>query len=410
MILVNTLGNYMNVAFTAFFALMLVRILEPASYGVMSVLLGIAYVLANVLEFGTTATIYSTVPQLYGKSQQKLYRFIKSTFFFQSLFASSILMVLILTFPWLDHVFFKTGAPPSELYLTAVAVLFFIWQNFLTNILFAAKRFLRANLYINGANIVKTVFILVAAYYGSITVGLVIIAFGIVGPITFFLLMFWRNQSLIKDMKDAPIHKKDFQFGYTMTNFAASQFYNLGLRMDLFLLSYFGLREEVGYYGLSQKIILTVIASVVSISQVLSPKFATIKSRRNAIQQIKIGLIYMLVPSGIFLLLFITPSSVFELVFTSKFKSTTEITHVLSIAFILNAFGTIPNLFLLYTAKKPIFILYSNITFFAIITVGSILLIPEKGMFGPPIAIFIAFAAAISIQIFAVSREWKKLS
>ena len=37
----------------------------------------------------------------------------------------------------------------------------------------------------------------------------------------------------------AKIAKEEFRFNYTFTYFIASQFYNLGMRMDLFLLSYF---------------------------------------------------------------------------------------------------------------------------------------------------------------------------
>ena len=143
-VIVNTIGNYLNVVFVAFFALILVRIMSPENYGVLSVLLGISYVLANMLDFGTTATIYSYVPDLYTSKSPRLYQFIKSTFFFQSLFSAIVLLVLFIGFPWLDEVFFKTGAPLPELYLTAISVLFYIWQNFFTNILFAAKKFLKA--------------------------------------------------------------------------------------------------------------------------------------------------------------------------------------------------------------------------------------------------------------------------
>ena len=45
----NTVGNYINIGFTALFALILVRTMTPVEYGVLSVLLGISYVLANVL-------------------------------------------------------------------------------------------------------------------------------------------------------------------------------------------------------------------------------------------------------------------------------------------------------------------------------------------------------------------------
>ncbi len=146
-VIINTIGNYLNVAFTAFFALVLVRIMTPAQYGVLSVLLGIAYVLANVLDFGVTAAVYSTLPILLEEKRERAYHFIKTTFAFQSLFSSAVLLILFITFPYLYGVFFKTGAPATELYVTALAVLFLIWQNFALNILFAAKKFIVANIH-----------------------------------------------------------------------------------------------------------------------------------------------------------------------------------------------------------------------------------------------------------------------
>src|SRR3990167_4251412 len=103
-IIINTIGNYLNVVFVAFFALILTRIMSPAEYGVLGVLLGISYVLANVLDFGTTATIYSYVPALYGIDSKGMYRFIKSTFFYQSLFSIIAISLLFLIFPFLDKV------------------------------------------------------------------------------------------------------------------------------------------------------------------------------------------------------------------------------------------------------------------------------------------------------------------
>ena len=314
-VVINTLGNYLNVFFTALFALILVRILTPSQYGVLSVLLGIAYVLANVLDFGTTATIYSYLPDLYEKKTYQLYRFIKSTFFYQSLFSFIVIAFLLISFPFLDKVFFKTGAPWWELALTAFSVLFLIWQNFLQNILFAAKKFVKTNLYLNLANIVKTLLLLLIIVTKTAGIGSVIFVFGILGPIIFFMLLFFEKKDLVPIFIETKIDKNEFRFKYTLTYFLASQFFNLGLRMDLFLLSYFRSKAEVGYYGLSQKIILTVITTVISITQVLSPSFANITKKEEVISQLKTGFMYLLVPAGLFFLIFITPNQVFDLFF-----------------------------------------------------------------------------------------------
>ncbi|OGK12421.1 hypothetical protein A3C98_00410 [Candidatus Roizmanbacteria bacterium RIFCSPHIGHO2_02_FULL_37_15] len=408
-VLINTLGNYLNVFFTAFFALILVRILTPSQYGILSVLLGIAYVLANILDFGTTATIYSYLPALYEKKTSELYRFIKSTFYYQSIFSLTVILILLFTFPYLDKIFFKTGSPWWELWLTSFSVLFLIWQNFIQNILFAAKKFVKTNIYLNLANFLKTLVVLAMILTNNITVGSVIFIFGILGPMFFFILLFFEKKSLIPIFINVKVNRSDFRFGYTLTYFIASQFFNLGLRMDLFLLSYFRSKAEVGYYGLSQKIILTILTTVISITQVLSPSFAKINLKAVAISQLKTGITYLLVPAGLFLLLFFTPKQVYDFVFTEKFSETASITRALALPFILYALGSLPMLFLLYTAKKPIYILFSNVIFFVILTAGCYYLIPRLGVYGPPYAITAALIAAIAVQVYASVKEFKRI-
>lgn len=408
-IIINGIGNYLNVFFTALLALILVRIMTPTQYGVLSVLLGIAYVLANILDFGTSATIYSYLPPMIENRAANLYRFLKSTFFYQTFFSLIVITILFIAFPYLDRVFFKTNAPAWELYLTTFSVMFLLWQNYALNCLFAAKRFISANLYLNLSNLIKTAIIFFLFFANQITVGAVIFIFGILGPIIFFLLLFFEKKHIFINIIKAEIKKEEFRFGYTFTYFIASQFFNLGLRTDLFLLSYFRSKAEVGYYGLSQKIILTLIASITSITQVLSPAFSKIKTKHEARSLFKTGFLYLLIPSCLFLLLFLTPSRIFSLVFTEKFSKTAAITKSLSLPYIIYALGNLPLLFILYTVKKPSAILISNIIFFIIMTVGCYYLIPIFGVFGPAYAIFLALYLSMFNLTLAAFWEYKKM-
>jgi len=408
-VIINTFGNYLNVFFTALFALILVRILNPSEYGVLSVLLGIAYVLSNILDFGTTATIYSTIPPLIENKAANLYRFIKSTFVYQSFFSLIVIAILLISFPTLDKMFLKTNAPIWEMYLTCFSVLFLIWQNFVSNILFAAKKFLKVNIYSNIANVLKTAVIITLAITKTVTVGSIIFVFGMVGPIIFFFLLFLEKKDLVFILLKSEVRKEEFRFGYTLTYFLASQFFNLGLRMDLFMLSYFRSKTEVGYYGLSQKIILTIITTAISITQVLSPNFSKIKLKKEVFHQIKSSFLYLLIPVGLFIILIFLPTEVFQLFFTKKFIYTAPITRSLSPAFILYSLATLPSLFLLYTLKKPVYILIANIMFFVILVTGCYYLIPHLGVFGPPIALFSAFFVNIFFQTTVAIYEYRKM-
>jgi len=409
-IIINTVGNYLNVVFIAFFAFLLVRIMQPSEYGVLSVLLGISYVLANILDFGTTASIYSYLPTMIEKKHKNIYIFLKTIFSYQTGFSAIIITLLLIFFPYLDKIFFKTGAPLSELYLTTFSVLFFVWQNYAINALNAAKKFFKANLFLNLSNIIKTAVIIILIPFKAVSVGSIIFTFGILGPLVFFILLFFEKKYIFLKIIKAPVVKSEFRMGYTLTFFIASQFFNLAMRMDLFLLSYFLSRSpEIGYYGLSQKIILTVMASVASITQVLSPNFSNLKAKEEVKHQFKIGFYYLLIPTGLFFLLFLTPNWVFYLFFTEKFAPTAAITKTLSLAFLIYPILNLPALYLLYTVKKPIHILTSNLVTFFVVIIGCYFLIPKYGVFGPPYVLALSFVLGGIVLLVASILEYKKI-
>lgn len=409
-ILINTIGNYLNVVFIAFFAFLLVRIISPSQYGVLSVLLGIAYVLANVLDFGTTATIYSYLPPLIEKSKKDTYVFIKTIFVYQTLFSLIVISILFITFPYLDKVFFKTNAPKWELYVTTISVLFFIWSNFVLNILFASKKFLKANIYSLIANVVKTVVIIGFALAGRLYVGTVIFVFGIVGPTVFFILILYEKRERLDFFMKSKINRKHFRLKYTLTFFIATQFFNLASRMDLFLLSfYFPGSAQIGHYGLAQKIILTVTIAIGSITQVLSPQFSHLKTQEKVLHKVKTGFYYLIMPAGAFILLFLTPDIIFKLFFTEKFVKAASITRALGIPYLISIVGNIPNLFVLYTIKKPVYILWTNIAFLAVVSTGCFLLIPRYGVMAPIYVLTLGFIVGSTITSIASIYEYRKL-
>ncbi|PIY71929.1 hypothetical protein COY87_03570 [Candidatus Roizmanbacteria bacterium CG_4_10_14_0_8_um_filter_33_9] len=408
-VIINTLGNYLGVFFSAFFVYLLVRVLSPAEYGIFSVLFGVAYVLTPVLEFGTTATIYSYLPNLVHTNNPIKYRLIKSIFFYQSFFAIIIVAVLCAVFPTLDLYFFKTNVPTWELWIVAISVLFFIWQNFLINIMLVTKKVVQMNIYSNISNVIKTLIIIALWLSGYLTLGSLFITFGIVGPVIFYFFVYTYNKKHIYPIMNAPVVKDDVRLKYTLTYFIASQFNNFGLRIDLFLLSYYRSKNEVGFYGLAQKIILTIIGTIVSITQVISPSFSAIKAKRDIFPHVKSGIFYMLVPTGLFLLLAVLPDWVFTLFFTEKFIPALVITRKLSYSFVLLPFINLLNLFILYTVKKPGYILVANIILFIIIASGSYVYIPLYGYMAPIISIFVAFIFS-AIFLFSVSvYEYRRM-
>lgn len=410
-IFVNTLGNYLNIFFTAFFAFLLVRLMNPIEYGTLSILLGVAYVLANILDLGISASIYSFLPEFYEKKSNRLFSFLKTTFFYQSFFATIVVIFLFIFFPYLDKVFFKTYAPWWELYLTVFSVIFLIWQNYALNSLIAIKKVFQAQFFLNFSNLLKIIFIFALIFTKTVSIAMTIFIFGILGPVVFFFLLFLQKRNIIYKIFKAPIRKEEFKFSYTLTYFLASQFFNLGTRMDLFLLSfYFPKSEILGFYGLSTKIILTLFAAVSSVTQVLSPDFSKVKKYADIKYLLKKSFLYLLIPTALFFLLFITPKEVFQIAFTKKFIQTTEVTHLLSIAYLIYPLLNIPLLFFLYTTKKPQYLLIANVIFFLTISASCTLLIPKFNFYAGPLSVFLALFLSGVYLLFKFIKIFKAYS
>ncbi len=408
-ILINTLGNYLNTAFTALFALILVRIMTPVEYGVLGVLLGISYVLANVFDFGTTATIYSYVPQMREKDHPSTMSFIKTLFLFQTIFATMAIVVLGLSFQWLDSVFFKTGSDTSITIVLFAGVLLFIWQNFTTNVLLAAQQFMKVSIYVNLSNVVKLLGLIYLWNTAQVGPYSVLVVFGILGSFGFILPMFLEKRSALERVWSAGIDRSVLKLRYTVTYFVSMQLYNLGQRMDLFLLSYFGLRQDLGYYALAQKIALTIATFAVSVTQVLSPLFSGAQRRHEVRKLIKPSILYLSIPAAMYVLLAVTPDWIFQLFFTEKFLVASRVAKQLAVPYIIFTYENMLFLFVLYTIKQPKYMLGANAVFFLGMTIGCLSLIPTIGVQGPVWTLTGTVSISTAMLLCIAIYEYKKL-
>lgn len=402
-VFINTLGNYIGFAFAGFYIVFLVRVFKPEEFGVLTILMTVSYILANILSFGMPAAIYAHVPELLD-DKKKAFNFITSNFLFLTVL-SSVSLLLVYTFIGkIDEIFLKTDAPWYLFLYALIGAQMFIWQNFVRDVLNAAGRFLHINIAINLSNAIKVGLLIWLAVKGTLTISSTLIILMIIGPAIVFAIVLFERRYILKAVAKSITSRKHIQFSYTFTFFLATQLFQLATRTDILLVSYFLTRPEVGLYGLSQRIILAVVTSSDAITQVMSPQFAKVKTQEDVIKSLKHSFTYMLIPTVMFIGGIIMPGFVYDLVFGADYTSSTLLTKALSFAYIPYSFLAATLLFFLYTVKKPQYLLYTNAIFFGVIVAGNLLLIPHYRLAGPPITFLTAFVL-IGVCIFIMFRK-----
>lgn len=407
-VFINTFGNYLGFAFSAFYTVFLVRAFDPVDFGVLSVLLTFSYLLANILSFGVPASIYAHVPEHLHNRQKALDFIVTNGIALTLLSGISLLLISAFIHP-IDTYFFKTGAPTYLYILALIGSQMYILQNFLRDVLNASGRFLHINIATNISNIIKAILLVYYTAQGSITIAHVLVILGIVGPIISFMYIIMKSRWIPSAIRQATKSSDHIKIRFTFIYFVSSQLFQLATRADLFMVAYFLTRPEVGYYGLSQRAILAIVTSADSITQVMSPQFAKITSQADVKRTLKHSAVYMLIPAGMFLVGALLPSSVYTFIFGNDYAASSMITRLLSAAYIPFPFLAALLLFFLYTVKKPHYLLIANAIFFISIIVVHYLLIPHLRLVAPAISYFVAFAVVSCALCVMYKKEIKKL-
>jgi O-antigen/teichoic acid export membrane protein len=407
-VVINTLGNYIGYAFTAFYIIFFVRVFDPVEFGVLTVLQALSYLLANILSFGIPASIYAHIPQ-YLPDKKKAFDFITSNFIFLTILSGASLVLIYLFAEQLDAAVFKTGAPSSYYLYALLGTQMYIWQNFIRDVMNAADRFLHINIAANLSNVVKVGLLVYLALHGALGIPEVLLITGLVGPAVVFAYILLERAWIVKAFLSSRATRSEIRFKYTFLYFLSTQIFNIATRADLFMVSFFLTRPEVGYYGLSQRVILAVVTSSDSITQVMSPQFAKISSQRDVMRLLKHSYVYMLVPTAMFIGGIIMPSSIYELVFSQTYTASTLLTRALSLAYLPYSFLAALLLFFLYTIKKPMYLLISNLIFLVCILIGNFLLIQNLRVLAPAISYLAAFIIILTYLGYAFKKELQRL-
>jgi len=407
-VIINTVGNYISFIIGGLYTILLFRFFSPYEFGVLSILLALSYLLANVLSFGIPATLYAHVPMLL-PDREKAYNFLKSNFLFQTSLASLSLIVIYVILPYVDQRIFKLDLPAYYYAITLISTLLYIWQNFVRDALNAAEKFLHINAAVNISNIVKIVLLVICVLIGKLSIISTLVIMGIIGPAVVFMTVLFERKWIFASLTRHRIDRSHIKLRFTMPYFLSTQLFNLTTRADLFLVAYFLTTVDAGHYSVAQRVIFVIITSIDSITQVLSAEFSKVSKKKEVFQLIKRAFYYMAIPSLILLLLACAPEFLYRLVIPASYNPSIPLIRALSLTYIPFSFDAILLLFFLYTLKKPEFILFVNILMLVMEHTLHVLLIPRIGIMGPTISFGITYVCITFVIGIGLIRELRLL-
>jgi hypothetical protein len=136
--------------------------------------------------------------------------------------------------------------------------------------------------------------------------------------------------------------------------------------------------------------------------------YSSVKTKKQALHLFRQTFLYLSIPSVIFLMLMVTPQFVFD-IYLSKFAQAAPIARALALPYIIFTLGNTALIFILYTAKKPMIVLWSNVVYLIAMVVGSYVVLSIGTFMLLPLAVGVALTGAVLVLTVASVRSYREL-
>lgn len=107
-------------------------------------------------------------------------------------------------------------------------------------------------------------------------------------------------------------------------------------------------------------------------------------------------------------MLMVTPQFVFD-IYLSKFAQAAPVARALALPYIIFTLGNTALIFMLYTAKKPMIVLWSNVVYLIAMVVGSYVVLSVGTFMLLPLAVGVALTGAVLVLTVASVRSYREL-
>lgn len=386
------IGNGLSAFFAFIFTVTAFRMMTIEDFGYFSAMLSFLLLISDVSDVGLGSSLSTFLPSLENQ-KQKLLSFLKTAFFYQTIIAIFVTIILWSISPILSDIFFHNQSYVFLIRVGIVGILCSIFTAFFQNSLSARQKFFQVSILSVFGSLLRVIFLLILIYFSLVNLKnvawLQVLALFFTGLLAFIFLK-W-------DFLFAERIKSDLSKLIKFSSFLglARGFTAIASRLDVLMLVSLAGPVEAGIYSTASRVISIYPLLSGSFSTVIAPKISTIQSKAD-IHRFSYKVIFATL--GIIVtiaVLYIIAEPFMIILFSEKARPAVEVFQMLLMAMIFFV-ASIPAVSLsIYYLRKPQILSINSILQLIIVVVANFYFIPKYGRLGPAYALILSYGITL---------------
>ena len=404
---ITTIGAGL-VAFLGFiFWIIVARSMSPADFGLFSVVFNLVTILYVICDVGLSSSILRFLPQAIREAKADEAKKILKVAFFSVFLVSGLLTVVLALFSnSLAVLVFTKGELALPLSIASFSLLGISLSYLFVTMLQGKQRFLLGVVTESSMTAVKVFAVVLLLFLGKLNLISLVIVFSLTSFSGLILGLIFVRPGFLFSSLDMRVAKILLGFGVWV---ALARIANAAsARIDTLMLARFVEADQIGFYAAAQRMTFIFPVLVTGMTAVISPKFAALKTKEEAITFFKKASLLLSLLFIPLIILFILAPWVTIWIFGGAYESSVPIFRWLLLSSFFFIASSVPVLGVLYFLGESKFFAIISLIQLSLIFLGNLILIPRLGVIGPPISLALSYGVIFFLSLFLFIKKTKE--
>jgi O-antigen/teichoic acid export membrane protein len=404
---ITTFGAGLNALFGFIFTVIVARSISPAEFGFFSVAMNFVMILLVMCDIGLSSSILRFLPRVIRDNKKdEVQKIIKLSFIITIVIGGILTTLLFLFAPPIAHLIFTKGELVLPLTIVGFSLIGLTLSLVFTSILQGQQRFVFGVITDSSIVLLKTLATIILLVLGKLTLTSVLIVFSTTAFSGFLIGFLFVGPKFLLAKTDLSLARTLIFFGFWV---ALARIANsIAGRLDTIMLIRYVDAAQVGFYAAAQRITFIFPVLVNGMTVVLTPKFSSLQTKKQAISFFKkanllIGLLFIPL-----VVLFILAPWITILVYGEVYRSSIYILRWLLASSFFFVASSVPIIALLYFLGKSQIFAILSFAQLLLIFLGNLILIPRFGVIGPAISLAVAYGITFLVGLLIFVKKTRE--